>query len=242
MISEILNIKNKKLISIVGAGGKTSLMFFLARELSKSFKVLVTTTTKIYIPERKEYDYIAVGKSNIQRCIKLRNKKGIYVFGKSINNENKIVGLNSKLLNKLKSYFDYILIEADGSKQKSLKGWNNFEPVICDSTDMTIGVVDIKAIGVEAITKNIFRLDEFMKLCDISKGEKIKVDHLVKMILHPKGLFKNAIGNRVLYINKVENLIDRKNRDNLVQELKKANVIEHIISGSIVEQKFTLEF
>ena len=39
-------------ISLVGAGGKTSLMFRLAHELSLTGdSVLTTTTTKIYVPE-----------------------------------------------------------------------------------------------------------------------------------------------------------------------------------------------
>lgn len=240
MLFNVLNLKSKKIISIVGAGGKTSLMFFLAKKLSKGFKVLVTTTTKIYIPEITEYDYIATDKNSIQRYMKMEHN-GVYVFGKTISKENKIIGLDFKILNKLRDYFDYILIEADGAKQKPLKGWCNFEPVICDATDMTIGVIDIKVIGMKAIPKNIFRLDEFVKLSDIKKGEKIKVDHLVKMISHPKGLFKNAIGNKVVYINKVENTIDRKNCDNLVQKLQKVTIVDHIISGSIVNQKFKVE-
>ena len=31
--------------------------------------------------------------------------------------------------------FDYIILEADGSKCKPLKGWNNNEPVIYDETE-----------------------------------------------------------------------------------------------------------
>ncbi len=48
---DILKLKSQGVISIIGAGGKTSLMFSLAKELSKSGKkVLTTTTTKIFMP------------------------------------------------------------------------------------------------------------------------------------------------------------------------------------------------
>ena len=44
------NIKKSDVVTITGAGGKTSLMFALANELSTLGKVLVTSTTKIYVP------------------------------------------------------------------------------------------------------------------------------------------------------------------------------------------------
>ncbi|HID0823801.1 TPA: selenium cofactor biosynthesis protein YqeC, partial [Clostridium botulinum] len=46
-ISDILNLKKRSIISIVGAGGKTSLMLNLSEELRPYNKVLSTTTTKI---------------------------------------------------------------------------------------------------------------------------------------------------------------------------------------------------
>ena len=50
MISDILNIK-RGLTSIIGSGGKTSLMYDLAEELSAESRVIVCTTAKIYAPE-----------------------------------------------------------------------------------------------------------------------------------------------------------------------------------------------
>ena len=50
-LKEALDIHPKDVISIVGAGGKTTLMFALARELSnKKGMVITTTTTKIFPP------------------------------------------------------------------------------------------------------------------------------------------------------------------------------------------------
>ena len=57
-------LKKGGIISIVGAGGKTALMFRLARELSKSGdRVLTTTTTKIYMPTRTQSSIVMVSGS-----------------------------------------------------------------------------------------------------------------------------------------------------------------------------------
>ena len=55
-ISQAFNIENNEVISLVGSGGKTTLMFTIARELSSAGnKVITTTTTKIASHEPEQY-------------------------------------------------------------------------------------------------------------------------------------------------------------------------------------------
>ena len=50
-LKEAFDIHPKDVISLVGAGGKTTLMFALSRELSLHKEVVITTTTtKIFPP------------------------------------------------------------------------------------------------------------------------------------------------------------------------------------------------
>src|SRR4051812_46307747 len=105
------------------------MMFKLAEELRLSNKVLITTTTKIYLPLESTYDFICTDKKMLPSYINMKDN-GIYILGKGVNTENKILGLDERQLEDLAPYFDYILVEADGSKEKQLKGWNESEPVI----------------------------------------------------------------------------------------------------------------
>ena len=51
-LSLALGLKAPMMVSLVGAGGKTSAIMSLARELSaKGSSVLVSTTTKMYVPD-----------------------------------------------------------------------------------------------------------------------------------------------------------------------------------------------
>ncbi|MFR9071335.1 MAG: hypothetical protein ACLVIU_13310, partial [Paraclostridium sp.] len=45
MLKKLLEIKEKDIITVVGAGGKTSLITYLTKEFSSDYKVLLTTTT-----------------------------------------------------------------------------------------------------------------------------------------------------------------------------------------------------
>ncbi len=119
-ISDILNFKKRSIISIVGAGGKTSLMLNLSEELRPYNKVLSTTTTKIYTPDRTSYDFMCIGEENCYIYDHLK-KNGVYVYGKFINNDNKLIGFSKNFLDEKFKYFDYSILEADGSKKSPLK-------------------------------------------------------------------------------------------------------------------------
>ena len=60
-LSSLMRLPARPLISIVGAGGKTTTMYTLAAELAALGKrVVTTTTTNIYIPRSDETDTLVV--------------------------------------------------------------------------------------------------------------------------------------------------------------------------------------
>lgn len=233
-VNRVFQLKRNSITSIAGAGGKTTLMFSLAEELRHKFKVLVTTTTKIYVPQSHEYDFIATDEKEFERYNSNRHK-GIYVYGSNVNKDEKLIGLSCELLEKQRSYFDYILVEADGSKGKEIKGWNENEPVISRKTEKTIGVVSIEALGKEISEKNVHRVQEFMEITNSRKGELINIEHITALIFHNRGLFKNAVGEKVLFINKAEGeqkgILARELLNNI--ERKNNNYINKVVIGKL---------
>lgn len=205
-----LGIKKRDVVSIIGAGGKTSLMFHLAAEAKGlGMKVLVTTSTRIRVPEKHYYDFIDLsGKLFTGKDI---TGPGIYVGGLPDEDTTKIVGVRSDLLSYQIKKFDLVLIEADGAAEKPIKGWKATEPVIPDFTSATIGVIDIQTIGKRASDQLIHRFEIFSEVSGIDAGEKIEPGHLLRMIVHDEGLFGKALGREILYINKVESPEDKRN-------------------------------
>lgn len=221
-LSDCIGLEEKDVISFVGAGGKTTMMFKLAEELRRNNKVLVTTTTKIYLPLKDKYDFICTNKKKLPRYITMK-ENGIYVLGLGVNKENKILGLSEKELEQLAPHFDYILIEADGSKEKQLKGWNEFEPVIYTKTTKTVGIIDIQSFGMVINEDKVHRSKMFCKVTGAEEGETVKLEHLAKLILHPLGMFKGSLGKRILYINKVEEPTHLTLAEQLVKEINSKN-------------------
>lgn len=245
---DAFDIKNKDIITIVGAGGKTSLMFSASSLLRKNYKVLVTTTTNIYVPSEKFYDKMImlseIKDENYKKLIEKSNN-GVYVIGNKIANNTvanklKIKGLSFGVLDKIIPYFDIVIIESDGSKEKPLKGWKDSEPVVYDKTTKTIGVVDIKTIGLNINEDNIHRLDEFLKIINDEESQKVKIKHLKNLILNKSGLFKFSEGEKILLINKVEGIRDKRNSVLLTNKIKDENssYINKFVYGSILQNEF----
>ena len=132
----------EKVISIVGAGGKTTLVHKLAREYHRSGKgVLVTTTTHMYVEADTDLscDFFSLRDKII--------KDGYCMAGQKISEQSKpkMCGLPYDLLDKLikdmPQALDYVIIEADGAKHQSLKYPASDEPVIYPGTTDVIIVL-----------------------------------------------------------------------------------------------------
>ena len=102
---------------------------------------------------------------------------------------NKTNDACNDLVSNIVSALHESFLEADGSKQRPLKGWSSYEPVILKETTTTIGVLPISVIGQKIDETTIHRLP-LLELTDAQLQEPITETLLAQLIAHPKGLFK----------------------------------------------------
>ena len=183
-----LNLPGHAVISVVGAGGKTSLIFAWARELAADGKqVIITTTTHMYRPERMEEDGIKV------------------IAADDLERPDKLTALPADVLAGLRETADVILIEADGSRRMPLKWPGDNEPAIPDYTDITVCVAGLSALG-RRTTDVIFRADE---LPDTLKRETVDMNLMHAMLSSRIGGQKGVRGEFRVFLNQVDDDIDR---------------------------------
>lgn len=201
-LTEIFNIKKGDVVSIVGSGGKTSLLYKLAKELKNHYKVLVSTSARILMPTDDCYDYLYTSVNNYITN-KPDNLLGITIVSKDINKEtNKLIGIDDRDLDILIQDFDIILLEADGSKKLPLKGWKDHEPPVLNKTTKTIGVMPANLINKKVSKEFIYGFDEFNILTDNS--EYINFEAIGKILINKNGIFKNSKGRQYLFLNKAD--------------------------------------
>ncbi|WP_270505826.1 selenium cofactor biosynthesis protein YqeC [Paraclostridium sordellii] len=233
MLEDLLEISLNDIITVVGAGGKTSLITYLSKRLSSNYKVLLTTTTKIYLPKSSDFNNMIMLNEKSDTFI----DKGITLCGKFINNENKVVGLSFNELDKLLEKFDISLIEGDGSKRKKLKGWKEDEPLVHPKTTKCIGVIDITSYNMYINETNIHRVDKFLEICG-EVNNKVSLENLKNIILNKNGLFKNSVGEKILFINKVENSYKEELTNKLIKMIKKEDNNMKVIYGSLIKDYY----
>lgn len=180
-------------VSIVGSGGKTTLMYLLARELSeKGKRVITTTTTKIFPPHPSQSPRLFISDREevlISKTKELIRKENHLTLAEGFIG-SKLRGLSPTLIDKIheQEIADVILIEADGAKHCPLKAPNETEPVIPSSTTLTLPVVGLDGIGKLNKKEYVFRPEYFSRLSGIKEGELITAESVSRVILHPEGL------------------------------------------------------
>lgn len=260
LISEALGLKEKAFISLVGAGGKSTLFKRLVEELVlKNKRMILTTTTKMYTwqlaPFLKKGRLIEghneeTIRESIEKYFSLKRKGGrLAVIGEKMEDkgEEKVFGLPPDWLDKWwkDRIADYFLVEADGAAGKSVKAPAHHEPVIPLSTTDLVGVIGIDALGLSLQEENVFRSEIFSRLIGLKLGEKIGIEALVLLICHPEGLFKGAPSGcrHHLFINKAEDSNSIKMAEELAFEVLKTchRGISDIIIGAAGQKEVVVE-
>lgn len=194
-ISELIGSRRGEMVTIIGTGGKTSLLWRLAWD-HKGEKVLVTTTTKMGPLSPPGHDHI-VTSDTIPKDGAL---PGITLAG-DLHSSGKLMTLQPDVLEQVAPYYDLVLIEGDGSKRRPCKGWADYEPVIPDDTGITIGVIPLWMVGQRVSEETVLRMDAFCRISGAKVGDEITLGHIAGMVGHPDGLMSRARGRRILLLN-----------------------------------------
>ena len=211
---DALNLRGGGVISLIGAGGKTTLMFQLARELAaEGQSVLTTTTTKIFAPGPDQSRTLVIAKDLPALFEKLGGgpiSAGSHVTAAaSLSTEqNKLTGYPPGLIDALSTsgLFQWILVEADGARRLPLKAPAEHEPVIPESTGWVVALVGLEVIGRPLTDENVFRAALYSQLTGVPLGSPVTVESVVCALLAPDGIFKTSPPNarKVVFCNKAD--------------------------------------
>lgn len=131
------------IVSVVGAGGKSTTIEKLALEYKENQEALiVTTTTHMYQPSSWSW----CKEENIQKILDgIMNNKVVWVGEETEN--GKMRSFDLAFMESLSEIHVPMIVEADGSKHYPCKIPSKKEPVILSSTDFVVAVVGLTALG-----------------------------------------------------------------------------------------------
>ncbi len=203
--NKVLAAGDKPVVSLVGAGGKTSIMYALAEVSCRQGKrVVVTTTTHIGYPDSKAPAGTMYA-ADMAQVEEIWSRGNIAVLG-TFCQEEKLSAPEEHLLRAVMAKADLVLVEADGAKCMPCKVPNATEPVILPECNVMIGVMGMDALG-QPVKEVCFRHELAQ---DWLPGDSLlTADKVAKILTSQRGTRK-LVGDRAYYI--VLNKCDAKER------------------------------
>ena len=198
-IARCVGADSPSVVSLVGAGGKTSTLFWLAQVLVASGqRVLVTTTTRMFPPEPKFGVRVLIAPTLPQRLAALRSLPSapgiVALFSQFDASQGKVAGCEPDEIGELKTLAvaDVILVEADGARHCALKAPAEHEPCIPSGSNAVIALSGAASLGCPANPANIHRWPQLAAITSLRPGDVINGAALSRLLEHPEGMFKNA--------------------------------------------------
>lgn len=239
-ISEALGLKGRETISFIGGGGKTSLMFRLAEEIPLQYNVIITTTTKIFIPPPEKFPLVILSREGqAEKELAGYLQSGMRpVVGSGLLENNKLDGISHGQVSLLRHYADYILVEADGSRGFPLKGHLDYEPVIPGTASLIVVVVGADILGKTLDSRHVHRPDIVSRLTGREIGSVIDAELVADLIAHPEGLLRECPPDArvVLFINRID-LMPETDKECRLDRLVLGKRIEKVILGSAIGEE-----
>ncbi len=194
-------------VALVGAGGKTSALFALAREL-RDFRVIATATTRLRDPRAetgRSFDRVAID-GDAEGFAPRRGGGALVVASASEEEDRKLIGMDPSRVEALRESADFVLVEADGARGLSIKAPASWEPVVPGCADLVVGVVGLDCLG-KAVGPGFAHRPEILgPLVGCAEGEPLRPEHLLRLARAPEGLFKGAPSGarRAIVLNKAD--------------------------------------
>jgi probable selenium-dependent hydroxylase accessory protein YqeC len=173
-----LGISSGDVAAFVGAGGKSSAILAIAGELAEAgMTVLAVPTTKMFVNEAEKIGPLVTsedaGELRAKATEALSGGASGVVVGSGLLSKNRLGGVEPADVSSLVSLADVVLVEADGSRRRPIKGTAEYEPALPDAATLVVAVGNIGAFGMPVDEEHVHRPELFSELTGIGAGQSI---------------------------------------------------------------------
>lgn len=186
----------KHVISLVGGGGKSTLLEYLAACFAaRGMRTAIMTTTRMACPEHIS--------ASMEDC-RARWARGEYAACGERTENGKFRAPKDELLHALLEETDALIIEADGAHMLACKAPAEHEPVILPETDIVIGVMGVEVLG-GAVGRVCHRPEQVCALLGCGMEHQLTAADMADIFVSERGTRK-SVGTREFYavINKCD--------------------------------------
>lgn len=217
--------EGKPIVALVGAGGKSSLLFRLGDELAAAGQTaLLAATTRLYASQldRAPFALISSREATLvsELPTSLRGYRQALVMAGPAGEPDKLRGLAPEVICRLAGLADVgaAIIEADGSRERPLKAPAAHEPLIPPCATHVVAVAGVAAVGQPLDSRSVHRPELFAALTGLPMGESLTPAAVAALLAHPDGGRKGCpagatlVGYLNLALDAAEDAAERERR------------------------------
>lgn len=219
--------------SLVGGGGKTTLMLALAGELAEAgHSVIVSTTTHIFPPDGMT---TLTNATEDEAKAALAEHRLICLGSPAENGKLSAPKLSVAAMERLA---EYVLLEADGAKRQPLKAPAEHEPVIPPETKLVIAVLGLDGIGKPA-SESAFRAERYAALNGKTVRATVTPTDAARVLTHPNGQRK-GVGEQMRFcvlLNKADDAAQNAAALEIARELNDTGLVERTVIAALGKER-----
>ena len=217
------------IVSLVGGGGKTTLLYAMASHCArKGWRVLVSTTTHILCPQNGTW---AQTDAQVQSLW----AQGSYAVVGTPAPQGKLTMPSEAQLKNWMEQADAVFLEADGAKHMPCKAPAEHEPVLLPQSDIVLAVAGLSALG-RPLQECCFRLENACRLLGVPPETCLTPELLARLLAEQQG-GRKSVGNRRFYavLNQADTpdrlLLGKQSLKILQERYQVAGVLTHFEKG-----------
>lgn len=175
-----LDPRRHRVVTLVGGGGKTTLMYALAREVWEAGGWVAVTTTTHILPHPR---LTAVGGLRWEEVRALLDRRGIVCLGRP-GPEGKLCGIPGLEPGRIPA--DVVLAEGDGARGHPLKAPGDHEPVILPGSRAVVAAAGLDCLG-KPVQDICHRPEQVCRLLGKPPEALVEPEDVVHILSSPLG-------------------------------------------------------
>ena len=183
----------QEVVSVIGGGGKTTLIRRLQREcLQRGIPHAVSTTTHMQYVRNAAF----LEEESLERLLAVQKKEHTVWMGHPVS-ERKMKGFSPEFLEVVKEAGLWLFLEADGAKWLPVKAPAEHEPVIVPFSTRVIQVYGLDGVG-HPIGEICFRPQQVAGILGKTLEEMLTPVDIARLAASPQG-GRKSVGDKMRY-------------------------------------------
>jgi len=237
-LASFLGIRPAHCVSIMGAGGKSTLMNRLADELNVLGRtVVLSSTTNYHRPKSLQSEQILLTRNVRDWPAKLealgRRWNRLLVLHHDLGSDM-VKGIDVAAVHTIRECLPdaIVIVKADGARKRRFKAPNRSEPVIAPWSQLCITVVNREILGQRLTEAMVHRPERVAELTGMRLGDVITPQTVGAVLAHPQTYLPKipAGARRVVYISHVQSAADLAQAEAIAAHLDHT-AVDDVVAG-----------